>query len=221
MANRIAEDYVTVAERVSAFYEKHPEGSIQSTLLELTESRVTIRAEAYRTPDDPRPGVGHASMVIPGTTAFTRGSELENTESSAWGRALAALGFETKRGIASADEIRSKGGSVPERGAPAPAPARERVEERPVPGNLPVVREAIPSGISLGEAMDILRRYAIPAKEISAKGRELYRQWQLKELTPEQRAHVVEELISDRLEIEGVAVLDPEDATVFDDGAAS
>lgn len=217
MANRIVDDYVTVAERVSAFYERHPEGSIQSTLLELTESRVTIRAEAYRTPDDPRPGVGHASMVIPGTTAFTRGSELENTESSAWGRALAALGFETKRGIASADEIRSKGGSVPER-APAPAP---RSEERPLPGNLPVVRENIPPVLSVGEAMEILRRYAIPTKEISAKGRELYRQWQLKELSPEQRAHVVDELIRDRLEVEGVKVLEPEDATMFDDGSAS
>jgi hypothetical protein len=223
MGQKFADDYVTVAERIGAFYDRYPDGSLQSTILELSEDRVTIRAEAFRTPEDARPGIGHASMAIPGTTAFTRGSELENTESSAWGRALAALGFETKRGIASADEVRAKGGVIPERPAPTAAPRRTEPaapEERPMPGNLPVVREAIPPTLSLAEALDILRRYAIDMKTISAKGRELYRQWQLKELTPEQRSHVVEELILDRLKLEGVPVLDQPDgeAAAFDEG---
>jgi hypothetical protein len=69
---------------------------------------VVVKAYAYRTPDDPRPGIGHSSLTIPGATPYTRGSELENAETSAWGRALAALGFEVKKAIASADEVRSK-----------------------------------------------------------------------------------------------------------------
>lgn len=212
MAQKFADDYVTVAERVTAFYERYPEGSIQATVLELSDSRVTIRAEAFRTPDDPRPGVGHASMAIPGSTPFTRGSELENTESSAWGRALAALGFETKRGIASADEVRAKGGTLADRGVQPPPPAPAAQAHR-APEGKPGV---LPEVLSLGEALDLLRAANIPTKAISAKGRELYGQWQLKELTPEQRAHVVEELLRDQNA--PVPPAGEEDAASFDEG---
>jgi hypothetical protein len=102
------DDYVTVAERIGAFYGKFPDGSLQSELVELNDNRVVMRAYAYRTSDDPRPGIGYSSLGIPGTTPYTRGSEVENCESSAWGRAIAALGFEVKRGIASAEEVRNK-----------------------------------------------------------------------------------------------------------------
>src|SRR6185503_14935193 len=50
----------------------HPEGSIQSEIVELTESRVTIKAYAYRFPEDERPGVGHSSLEIPGSTSYAR-----------------------------------------------------------------------------------------------------------------------------------------------------
>ena len=101
-------DYVPVNERIDQFYQSFPHGSLQSEIVELTEKRVTIRASAYRTPDDPRPGTGHSSLDIPGSTPYTRGSEIENAETSAWGRAIAALGFEVKRGVASAEEVRNK-----------------------------------------------------------------------------------------------------------------
>lgn len=102
------DDYVPVAERVEAFYAKHPEGSIQSDIVELTPDRVTVKAYAYRSADDLRPGIGHSSLNIPGSTPFTRGSEIENAETSAWGRAIAALGFEVKRGLSSREEVRNK-----------------------------------------------------------------------------------------------------------------
>jgi hypothetical protein len=101
-------DYNTVAERVTAFYGKYPEGSLQSEIVELNESRVVMRAYAYRTPTDERPGIGYSSLGIPGSTPYTKGSEVENCETSAWGRAIAALGFEVKKGIASRDEIQNK-----------------------------------------------------------------------------------------------------------------
>jgi len=104
----IMKDYVPVNERIGAFLAKHPEGSLQSELVELSDSRVVMRAYAYRSPDDPRPGIGYSSLEIPGRTPYTRGSEVENAETSAWGRAIAALGFEVKRGIASAEEVRNK-----------------------------------------------------------------------------------------------------------------
>jgi hypothetical protein len=64
---------------------------------------VEYKAFAYRTPDDPRPGEGVTWEPYPGTTNFTRLSEVENAETSAWGRALAAVGFHGKK-IATAEE---------------------------------------------------------------------------------------------------------------------
>ena len=101
-------DYVPVNERIEAFYLKWAEGSIQSEIVELTPDRVTVKAYAYRFLEDERPGIGHSSMDIPGSTSFTRGSEIENAETSAWGRAIAALGFEVKRGIATKEDVRNK-----------------------------------------------------------------------------------------------------------------
>ena len=106
-------DYVPVNERIDQFYRQFPEGSIQSEIVELSDKRVTVKAYAYRTPADPRPGTGHSSLDIPGATPYTRGSEIENAETSAWGRAIAALGFEVKRGVASAEEVRNKSGQRP------------------------------------------------------------------------------------------------------------
>jgi hypothetical protein len=128
------DDYVPVNERIEAFLAAYPEGSLQSEIVELSDKRVTVRAYAYRTPGDERPGMGHSWLELPGKTTFTRGSELENAETSAWGRAIAALGFEVKRGVASAEEVASKksdGGIVdeakPSRRAPSPPPSTEPV----------------------------------------------------------------------------------------------
>lgn len=105
---KLSEDYVMVNERIVAFYEKYPEGSLQSEIAYLLDDRVIIKAYAYRNPTDPLPGIGHSALSIPGKTPYTRDSEIENAETSAWGRALAALGFEVKRGIASSEEVENK-----------------------------------------------------------------------------------------------------------------
>lgn len=142
------DDYVPVNERVDQFYKSHPEGSIQSEIIELTPARVTIKAYAFRTPDDPRPGIGHSSLDIPGSTPYTRGSEVENAETSAWGRAIAALGFEVKRGIASAEEVRNKqsrpsGATAGAGSAPRPAPASDMPEFPPPLDEEPTMDEVL------------------------------------------------------------------------------
>ena len=108
MTNRRFDDYIEVNERIMAFYAKYPEGSLQTEIHTLTDSLVVMCARAYRNPTDPRPGTGWSSLQIPGTTNFTRGSEIENCETSAWGRAIASLGFEVKRGIATKQEVANK-----------------------------------------------------------------------------------------------------------------
>lgn len=106
-------DYVDVKERVRLFYAKHPDGRLVTGEVTLTREpddtpRVMVQAFAYRSPEDGHPGVGYSWLGIPGTTNFTRGSELENTETSAWGRAIAALGIGIDKAIGSANEIANK-----------------------------------------------------------------------------------------------------------------
>lgn len=110
-------DYVDVASRLVEFRTKHPEGSLQPADLSKPFEVVTIgqdvfiavTAAAYRTADDPRPGVGMAYERFPGKTPYTRDSELQNAETSAWGRAImAALAADARKGIASQEEVRNR-----------------------------------------------------------------------------------------------------------------
>jgi len=101
--------YVDVPTRIKLFLARHPEGSLQMdppTFVEVEGKQWVIgRAYAYRTPDDQRPGIGTAWEIVPGTTNFTRGSELQNLETSSWGRAIGALGIGIDASIATLDEI--------------------------------------------------------------------------------------------------------------------
>jgi hypothetical protein len=102
-------DYVDVATRIAEFRAKHPNGTLQGdyTMIQVGDQHlVAYRAAAYRNADDHAPGVGHAWELVPGRTPFTRGSELQNAETSAWGRAIIAVGAaDAKKGVASRDEV--------------------------------------------------------------------------------------------------------------------
>jgi hypothetical protein len=104
-------DYITVRERMVAFYKRYPEGSLEMDPVDFQQIEGKMwaigRAYAYRTPDDPRPGVGTAWEIVPGLTPYTRGSEVQNLETSCWGRALAAIGIGIEKGVATADEVRA------------------------------------------------------------------------------------------------------------------
>jgi len=119
-------DYIDVATRITEFRDKHPHGSlapwdptkpyelIKATGIakdgkEFTATFIVVIAAAHRTPDDPAPGVGMAWEIFPGRTPYTLGSELMNAETSAWGRAIIAVGAaDSKKGIASAEEVRNR-----------------------------------------------------------------------------------------------------------------
>jgi hypothetical protein len=109
-------DYVEVKDRIRLFYEAYPTGAIctEAAWVSVDDDvpRIWVRAAAYRSPDDSHPGIGHSWMVLPGTTSYTKGSELENTETSAWGRAIGATGIALDKSVASADEVRNKEGQT-------------------------------------------------------------------------------------------------------------
>lgn len=109
-------DYKDVPQRIADFKSKHPEGSLQPANPDRPFEVVTIdgrsfiayAAAAYRSPDDPRPGIGVAYEPFPGKTPYTRDSELQNAETSAWGRAIVAALASESKSVASADEIRNR-----------------------------------------------------------------------------------------------------------------
>lgn len=108
-------NYVEVQDRIVEFREKYPDGSLQSDPPEWVRDGkgelvgVTLRSSAFRSPDDVRPGHGTAYEPFPGKTPYTKGSEVMNAETSAWGRALIAVGAaDAKKGIASANEVRNR-----------------------------------------------------------------------------------------------------------------
>lgn len=69
---------------------------------------VVCEARAYRTADDPTPCVGIASEPFPGLTPYTRDSEVQNAETSAWGRAIVATGCTGTKKVASANDVRNR-----------------------------------------------------------------------------------------------------------------
>lgn len=107
------DEYIDVAERISLFAEKFPEGSLTSRweLKEVDQRTfVVCEAQAYRNPEDKRPGVGLAWEPFPGPTPYTKESELMNAQTSAWGRAIVALGIVANRKIASRQEVQARHG---------------------------------------------------------------------------------------------------------------
>lgn len=117
MGFQLDESYNTVPERIIEFREKYPEGRLRPAnpdkpySFEVIGGKavVVVVAAAYRDENDTMPGIGMALEPFPGTTPYTKDSELQNAETAAWGRAMvAALAVDTKKGIASAEDVRNR-----------------------------------------------------------------------------------------------------------------
>lgn len=116
MAFDLDPSYKEVPERIADFAAKNPNGRLrpvnpdQPYKVEVIGDKVFIvyTAACYLSPDDTLPGIGVAWEPFPGRTPYTKDSELQNAETSAWGRAIvAALQSEAKR-IASAEDVRNR-----------------------------------------------------------------------------------------------------------------
>lgn len=130
------DDYVDVAQRIQDFKESFPDGTLRPLNPERPfwvevigeKTFVCYAAAAFRNPTDPAPGVGVAYEPFPGKSNFTRDSELQNAETSAWGRAIIAVLASTSKKIASKQEVRNR--RADEEAAPAandPAVVRAQI----------------------------------------------------------------------------------------------
>ena len=124
MSYKQDDNYIEVAERIEKFYEAYPEGRLVCDEPPIgfkfgDLEFIGVRAKAYRSKEDPYPGDGWAWEPVPGTTPFTRNSELMNAQTAAIGRAIVSVGLLASRKIASAEEVRNR---KAESANPAPAP---------------------------------------------------------------------------------------------------
>ena len=99
------EDYETVEERLIKFWKEHPDGRINTELLEATPSRFIVRAEIFRTEVDSKAWTSGLAFEHVSDRGVNSTSALENCETSAIGRALANAGYATKGKRASREEM--------------------------------------------------------------------------------------------------------------------
>jgi hypothetical protein len=133
------DDYAPVADRIVVFYQQFPSGRIVTELVGNTEREVVFKALVFRSSDDVQPAAtGWASERV-GDGEVNSVACLENTETSAIGRALANLGLTASRNRPSREEmekvnrVRSQAllASVRSRVDASSAPASRHVSERP------------------------------------------------------------------------------------------
>jgi hypothetical protein len=99
------DDYETVEERLTKFWKDHPEGRIETKLIEHTATRFIVWSAIFRDSADIQPwATGLAEETVQGR-GVNATSALENCETSSIGRSLANAGYATKGKRASREEM--------------------------------------------------------------------------------------------------------------------
>jgi hypothetical protein len=97
--------YAPVAERIRLFWESFPNGRITTRLVSRTEHDVVFEAHVYRSTSDTEPAATGWAAEREGDGDVNTVACLENTETSAVGRALANLGFTAAKERPSVEEM--------------------------------------------------------------------------------------------------------------------
>jgi len=99
------EDYTTVKERIKMFWEMHPDGAIDTEILEWSDARFIVKAKLYRLWTDERPfSTGHAKEEV-SERGVNKDFALENCETSAVGVACKNAGIGTEKNAPSREEM--------------------------------------------------------------------------------------------------------------------
>lgn len=98
-------DYVQVNDRIMAFWKDHPNGRIHTEIVSWENGIIIMKAMVWKDINNQFPAsVGHA-YEKENSTQINSTSCLENAETSVVGRALAILGYEIKKSVASKEEV--------------------------------------------------------------------------------------------------------------------
>lgn len=157
------EGYAPVSERIELFYDRYPTGRILTELVQQTPQEIVFRAAVYRAADDREPAATGWAAERVGDGEVNAVACLENTETSAIGRALANLGFLASRLRPSAEEVAKA------------TRARSRLAAEP--DLLQLLRTAERAGLSAARAEALRARLArgLPPAELAEVQHELRR----------------------------------------------
>ena len=97
--------YVTVNERIKAFWELYPHGRILTQLISNVDGICVFKAEIYTDKEDIRPSATGYAYEKENSTFINKTSYIENCETSAIGRALGIKGIGIDTSVASAEEV--------------------------------------------------------------------------------------------------------------------
>jgi hypothetical protein len=191
-----AADYAPVAERIAQFYSQHPNGRIVTELISNGEREVVFRALVFRASEDGQPAAtGWASERF-GDGDINTVACLENTETSAVGRALANLGFTASRFRPSREEmekaararIRASGNGVPTDEADqfvSDASAHDTLQHRADHASdvLVLIAEAERLGMPLARAAELRSKLLTPGvtAEYIARTERALRRWLIRQ----------------------------------------
>jgi hypothetical protein len=98
-------EYAPVADRITLFYARYPTGRILTRLVSRTEHEITVQAFIYRSVEEIRPSATGLAAERIGDGDVNTVACLENTETSAIGRALANLGLTASHNRPSREEM--------------------------------------------------------------------------------------------------------------------
>lgn len=124
-------DYAPVARRIALFYARYPAGRIITELMSRSEGAVLFRACVYRNAGDQHPAATGWALEHEGDGDINTVACIENTETSAVGRALAHLGFaaSTPSPCREGDALLVRG--APQQAVPRTAPLVAARDRRP------------------------------------------------------------------------------------------
>jgi rubrerythrin len=114
------DDYEPVEVRLEKYWKEHPDGRIETELLEASKDRFIVLARIYRTEADAKSWTTGIAEETVSQRGVNQTSALENCETSAIGRALANAGYATKGKRPSMQEMQKvvKANDKPTYGAP-------------------------------------------------------------------------------------------------------
>lgn len=98
-------DYAEVNERLKAFWQLCPDGSIRTQIISLENGICVIGAEVYEDKKDEYPRATGIAYEKEGSSFINETSYIENCETSAVGRALGNAGIGIDTSVASYEEV--------------------------------------------------------------------------------------------------------------------
>jgi hypothetical protein len=125
-----AGDYAPVADRITLFYQRFPTGRILTRLISRTRYEITVQAFVFRSVTELRPAASGLASERIGDGDVNTVACLENTETSAIGRALANLGLTASARRPSREEM-EKANRERARGVAEPPPRPANLTTRP------------------------------------------------------------------------------------------